>query len=393
MDVTKKNFASILPELKKAIDEAEFIAIDLEFTGLSSGGREVEPLPFDTPRQYYEKLHQKALDFLPIQFGLCIFQHDSKGNRYTYQGYNFYMYPFSKLKGFPDSTFLSQSSSLAFLISHGFDFNKAFGEGISFLTQPQEDRLKLTIEERHERMEKDNGHENEIVVPDDMKTHVQGNINKIKEFLEDTSDTQNDCMTLERCNAYMRRLLYQEVSKKFGDAVHLESCDDNFAMKVFRGGGEEFKKKRNEEKKEKEWNDFQEAIGLSHLIKAISNSGKLIIGHNCLLDICHIVNRFRYPLPSSYDNFKELVHHIFPRIIDTKFMSTAPPIKDLIPPCPLGKLWDTLREAPFNMPKVEGNVEGRKYSNLIDKSHEGAYDALITGQCFLGMCQFLGKSI
>lgn len=40
---------------------------------------------------------------------------------------------------------------------------------------------------------------------------------------------------------------------------------------------------------------------------------------------------------------------------------------------------------------ADGNVEGHTYSNLVDKSHEGGYDAYITGQCFLAMCQYLGK--
>lgn len=42
-------------------------------------------------------------------------------------------------------------------------------------------------------------------------------------------------------------------------------------MKVLKGG-EEQKKIREEEKKKKEWDDFNEAIGLSHLIKTISES-------------------------------------------------------------------------------------------------------------------------
>lgn len=63
------------------MSEAEFIAIDLEFTGLSSGGRDLEALPFDTPRQYYEKVYQRALEFLPLQLGACIFQYDKEKER------------------------------------------------------------------------------------------------------------------------------------------------------------------------------------------------------------------------------------------------------------------------------------------------------------------------
>lgn len=50
-------------------------------------------------------------------------------SRFTYQAYNFYIFPHSNLKGFPNVTFQCQSSSLTFLSNCGFDFNKAFGEG------------------------------------------------------------------------------------------------------------------------------------------------------------------------------------------------------------------------------------------------------------------------
>lgn len=33
-------------------------------------------------------------------------------------------------------------------------------------------------------------------------------------------------MILDRCNGFMRRLLYQEVPKEFGDAALLETCED-----------------------------------------------------------------------------------------------------------------------------------------------------------------------
>ncbi|KAK3931125.1 Poly(A)-specific ribonuclease PARN [Frankliniella fusca] len=393
MDVTRKNFYELLPNLKKSLSEAEFITVDLEFTGLTSGGRELDPMPFDTPQQYYDKVHQKALDFLPLQLGVCIFQYDSSGNKFTYQAYNFYIFPFSKLKGFPNCIFQCQNSSISFLSSCGFDFNKAFGEGIPFLTQPEEDKLKTSIEERQQKMGRENTKESsDVPVPEDLQNLFQAHMKKIKDFLEDSSENKADCLILDRCNGFMRKLLYQEARKEFGETVHLETCDDsNFAMKILRGGGEEFKRLREEEKKKIEWKEFDEAVGLSHLIKAISESGKLLVAHNCFLDICHLVNRFRYPLPPKYENFKEIVHHIFPRIIDTKFMSTAQQFKDLISVGSLGQLLDTLSETPFDMPTIEGNVEGHSYSNLIDKSHEGGYDAFITGKCFLAMCQYLAK--
>jgi len=51
----------------------------------------------------------------------------------------------------PDKRFLCQSSSLEFLISHGFDFNKLFKHGVSYLSYDEEAKLRANFEERQTR--------------------------------------------------------------------------------------------------------------------------------------------------------------------------------------------------------------------------------------------------
>lgn len=140
-----------------------------------------------------------------------------------------------------------------------------------------------------------------VMIPDDKLSYFMIYRKKIKEFLEDSRDDKPDHFILDRCNGFMRRLLYQEVPKVFGDAAQLETCDDSSfvrlffiscdsvnyfvfievhllikyvsqAMKVMRGGGEELRKQREEEKIKKEWKEFEETVGLSQLIKIISES-------------------------------------------------------------------------------------------------------------------------
>lgn len=66
------DFKEVLPEIEEAIKQCAFIAIDTEFTGLTSGlGSSVNP--FDTPAEYYYKLRNGSLDFLIVQFGLATF--------------------------------------------------------------------------------------------------------------------------------------------------------------------------------------------------------------------------------------------------------------------------------------------------------------------------------
>jgi poly(A)-specific ribonuclease len=77
--------------------------------------------------------------------------------------------------------------------------------------------------------------------------------------------------------------------------------------------------------------------------------GKLVIGHNMLLDICHVINQCYFPLPEDYSEFKEMVNCLFPKLLDTKYMSSLPVFKDQISSNVLEHLYKTLSEEPFKM--------------------------------------------
>ena len=53
-------------------------------------------------------------------------------------------------RGAPDRRFLSQTSSIDFLIGQGFDFNKLFKEGVPYLLPSEIDKLKEGLKERQE---------------------------------------------------------------------------------------------------------------------------------------------------------------------------------------------------------------------------------------------------
>lgn len=113
-----------MPLVSESIDKADFLVIDAEFTGLING-RDVSM--FDSPQEYYLTLLNGSTEFLLIQYGLCAFIWDEKAEKYVNHAYNFYLYP--RGRPGPDKMFLCQSSSLDFLASQGFDFNKLIREG------------------------------------------------------------------------------------------------------------------------------------------------------------------------------------------------------------------------------------------------------------------------
>lgn len=70
---------------------------------------------------------------------------------------------------------------------------------------------------------------------------------------------------------------------------------------------------RTKEKLEKFEKDLTTAIGFRKVIDMISESGKIVVGHNMLLDVCHMIGQFVEPLPDTLDEFKSLAHRVFPK--------------------------------------------------------------------------------
>lgn len=121
------DFSTVLKALDDDLRDASFLAIDAEFTGLKDHSTKFSSL--DTPSERYDKIFSSSLRFLVIQFGLSIFQYDSNKSKYVNKTYNFYIFPNSTSSGKKDNFFLSQASSISFLASQGFDFNKLIREG------------------------------------------------------------------------------------------------------------------------------------------------------------------------------------------------------------------------------------------------------------------------
>jgi poly(A)-specific ribonuclease len=124
------------------------------------------------------------------------------------------------------------------------------------------------------------------------------------------------------------------------------------------------------------------------VIRKITESGKPVVGHNMLLDLCHTVQQFVAPLPEDYNDFKSLVKSALPKILDTKLLAKTSPLKEDIPHSSLEELIKTLSLSPFKMPQVEIESDQMGYElgdNAVEKYHEAGYDAFVTGVCFIAM--------
>ncbi|XP_063896141.1 poly(A)-specific ribonuclease PARN [Helicoverpa armigera] len=380
MEVVRKNFKETLPLIKDSIEKADFLSIDAEFTGLING-RDVSI--YDSPEDYYTRTMNGSSDFLLIQYGLCAFYWDEKKKHYMNDTYNFYLYP--RGRPGPDRMFLCQSSSLDFLASNGFDFNKLIREGISYMTASTEAKLRESLIERQQTYSKE---KDAVRIPDENKQQIEDICKKVKDFIDNKTE---DEMEIDRCNAFIRMLLFQELKARFKDDVMIDTKileNKNRVLKVIRKKAD--MEDQDTIRKKREWDELEEAVGFSKVAKMISQSEKLVVGHNMLLDVLHTLGHFFQQLPGDYTSFKEFTHCMFPKLLDTKYMSSLPPFKDKLNSNVLPELLATLTEPPFTLPKVD-SLEGRGYSHLDEKEHEAGYDAYITGLCFLAMHAHLSR--
>lgn len=403
MEVTRKNFSSVLPEVEKAINEADFLCVDTEFSGLhASSSFHISSL--DTPEERYHKLRKGSCDFLVFQVGLCTFHYNEEDKKYEARPFNFYVFPKPYSRAAPDCRFLCQSSSIDFLASQGFDFNKVFKEGIPYLTSTQESELRDLMEERHKQYKQfsspafvtpDSGAEavttkGPINVPEEHKDFIEGICKSVEEFLDKDGEEN---LSLPPCNGFVRKLIYQTVRQRFQSGVHLGAKTDEKKQRyiqVTRIKTEDEMKMKEQEKQSAELAELEEAVGFTKVIRLISQSGKLMVGHNMFMDLVHLLHRFGSQLPENYQEFKAMAKCVFPKILDTKLMANTAPCKDLLPSSVLADLLNHISCTPFKPPEIVIPENFPQYKLDDSNLHEAAYDAYITGICFTAMSNFLG---
>jgi poly(A)-specific ribonuclease len=391
MDVTAKNFSSCCSLIQQAIKEATFIAIDGEFSGLLSDNS-FALSAMDTVEERYHKLRSGAMDFLMFQFGLCTFQYVEDGDKYVVKPFNIYIFPRPLSREAHDVRFLCQSGSMDFLAAQGFDFNRVFREGVTYLTPADEDKQRTAILNKYQQMNERQQQESTTAptpfsVPDEHVTFIENTISLLEDMLNSTESS----IELPQCSGFLRKLLTQVAATRFPGQIHIEfSVDEKkqFHLHAHKAGPEEVKRLR-EAKMEKELAEVSDSVGFTRVVRQLSDSGKLIVGHNMILDVLHLVHRFWSPLPPLYADFKGLIGSVCPRVIDTKVMASHMPFKEHFPSTGLSDVHKGLLAQPFSQVNVACAPDFPQYTAHSDKLHEAGYDAFITGQCFATMLKHL----
>lgn len=94
----------------------------------------------------------------------------------------------------------------------------------------------------------------------------------IDDYINSEDDSKE--LKIERCNAFIRRIIHQEVRLRWPNKVRLETRNENGGQHIVvcKVGTKEEEEQKEAERKEKEKLEFQEAVGLSALLRKIADS-------------------------------------------------------------------------------------------------------------------------
>uniref|UniRef100_A0A8D0GBB7 PARN like ribonuclease domain containing exonuclease 1 n=1 Tax=Sphenodon punctatus TaxID=8508 RepID=A0A8D0GBB7_SPHPU len=279
----------------------------MEFTGLHSifpQGK--QPSLFDSPAEWYLKARQSVRKFTVCQLGLSIFSSE-KSNKYVAHSYNFFLFPTTF--GLMDSEFSFQASSIKFLTHYGFEYSKFLKDGIPYMNEEQKktlqqhlltgswsirsaldkDRLKVVIEEVTRWVP--SAEEGDFMVLHDIKGFQIFDVQLIlRQALLDiwTIPTGDQEVTVKKVNPRHRWQL---------ENTSFDLCRKEHVL--------------------------LSAQGFTNLFQTLVKAKKPLVGHNMMMDLLHLHDKFYKPLPESYEEFKRNIQSLFPILIDTKNVTKA----------------------------------------------------------------------
>ena len=406
MDVTKENFKKAYCLLEKHLSNADFVAIDAEFSGLSTkkGSRH----SFQTLEENYLKTKGGSDQFLILQYGICLFTWNDEVNRYTVLPFTFNIYPRPYKRFFNDVMFMVQSSCLDFLSQNNFDFNKLFYDGISFVHPSTQNKVKEKYEGATEMITKkekkfsENAQnatpkatpkaipkeDSKVFVPKDKRDFMVQITSSVEEFI---IDSEKSSLNLPPCNPFERKLIYEVLEERYPMGLYLQSeVNENKEkfVKVVKITEKGKSMKLQEDLLEE--NEFYNQISAFNLImKLLVHAQKPIIGHNMNLDLFYTVSNFFATPPDSLDEYKSLLNGLFPTIFDTKVISSTKPLSGMLTTgTGLKSLTESIGVDLVHV-EIDFDESVKEKANNQTSYHDAGFDALSTGKCFISLIKSL----
>ena len=436
MLVYSENQKEAFETFKQACDESQYVSFDCEMTGLNLGTK-TDGTKYDTQEFRYYKQKEVVSKLDLIQIGFTFYQEKSKKiekdkdneNRnednkeiiekkyYLERTFIFYLYKNSKLKLINEDLFDSElkahPASLKFLNESHFDFNILIKKGIHFNKLLKEDEIRKALNEKKILLSngamflsKDNEEKliEKIISLTDYV--INGNKNDPKEIF-----FENKRMMIFFLGCNFKKLLFCNnfiITKSDKENTIIVRKKDGGMTKNFKDKYQTFDNFklviRNDPNKiyqcryqlgcfsnEDIVNELvKDELGFSLYIDYLCKKKIPIIGHNIYYDMMFLYDKLIGDLPDNFYRFKQKIHEYFPKIYDTKYISTV-----------LTKKYKKCNIEKTNLDNVYKTIIKDKFDTYVDffpdapngfclyndmerdKLHDAGYDSIITGRSFI----------
>ncbi|KAK3058616.1 hypothetical protein LTR09_000181 [Extremus antarcticus] len=427
MEVDKVSFYPLLLDILTDISEAHFVTFDLELSGVPtkqvrSGKDTGKP---SLQERYLENKHA-AERYQILQIGLTCVQQDIENKKYILKPYNFELSPIiaeSRLD--IERIFSFQSGAAEFLLETGFNLAVPFERGVPYLSRDETQEAR----EKHLRRQDRSVIADIQIKPTETESlaflqRIHDEINAWKNSrafdaldyvnisavcLEDLKEDDN----IPELSRFEKRLVHQLVRAEYPELISIgkRSCVQVIPLDQEREKSVAEGRMRDNEKRIARQKGFRwiiEALRGSDITgidlrecardmvtgeaifadmdtykaqfhraaNLMRGNPRILVGHNCFLDLVYIFRTFLGDLPDTVEEFQELLHHYWPTIIDTKYMSTHN-CGDISPVSALDQIAHQL--SAQELPIIEVDPEHKKY-NTAESLHEAGYDSFLTAQ-------------
>ena len=392
MEIIKENYSQYEQQIIQDINNCIFVSLDLELTGIANNSRNF----LDSPSERYLKMKISAEKYKIIQLGLVPWFKNINNNNiieYRAKPYNIYLFPNEEVG---NQQINCELSSIVFNRENGMDFNKWIKHGVNYINEKQFKRIS------------ENSIENNINIynPDDSKKFKNVNLHKeedkifvnniIKKISDFLLSNENE-LKIDIEKKVSKYLLIYIINNLTPEERNLLYILENEKQLIFIKTNENNKKNLIEKDNLETMKILNKKKGVKNIFDAITNNKKIIIGHNCSLDITYIISHFGETLPNEYNKFKLLIQNYFESIYDTKFIYES---------LNLSENNDSSLNIVYNFLKNKFNnnnnnqfqiiVDSNGFINYLDekldkKYHQADYDAFITGSAFIYMLNIIGE--
>ncbi|KAL3424991.1 caf1 family ribonuclease [Phlyctema vagabunda] len=428
MEVDRKLYPKQLLSILNRIANASFISFDLEMSGISTKARHgMDKGSRDAGKpslqQQYSETKEAAETFQVLQVGITVVEEDREKGMYIARPYNFHLSPLF-LHGDRlniDRKFGFSSSACDFLLKNHFDFGQVFNSGVPYLSREEEKYAR----EQYQIINGLNKRDDIVISLSEPQTlDFYRNARKtITAWLDDKSDSRQSYVNISNpdgpLNGYQRRLIHQLVQNEFPDYRTFARHEKSF-MQV-----EKTDKLREAEIQRRKLTEFNsmvaKQVGLRWIIealcggdltsidpwwfrdeavengndmlarqalekefrqvaKALKEKEHVLVGHNLFTDLIFLYKTFIGELPSEVRDFQKKMHHLFPIVIDTKYLATYD-ADAMNPREGLKQLWE-----PFTLihkPLVSLGEQHMSYGAVFGKDHEAGFDSWMTAELFV----------